>query len=194
MSEIQSASGTTPPVSDSEGQGKDTVAYDTYKRTVSEVKSLKSKLAELQAEKEAESQAKLAEQGKWKEKAELAEKMLSEEKKKANLILQNFGKKQLESVVKSEALKLGAKTEAIDDIIKVADFSDVEVDETFNINQDQIGLKLTELAKKKPYFFSSTSKPVSDVVPSSQAASAGGKKLEEMSVSELKEYIKTLKS
>jgi len=194
MSTDQSTSGAPSTVVSDEvsGQGKDTVAYDTYRKTVSEVKSLKSKLAELQAEKEAESQAKLAEQGKWKERAELAETKLKEEQKKAHMILQNFGKKALEGVVQSEALKLGAKPEAVEDILKLADFSDVEIDETFNIKADQVSLKLKEFSTKKPYLFSTNAKGVSDVVPNSKANS-GTKSLDEMSVEEIKQFVKTLK-
>lgn len=175
---------------------KDVVAYDTYRRTVGEVKALKSKLAELEAEREAERQAKLSEQGKYKEQAEELLKKLAEKDQQVKKVVTTFGRKVFEQEAKSLALGLGARQDALDDILKVGNFSDVEAeidpDNNFSINKDQLKLKLEELAKTKPFYFQKTTEPVKDLIPNSKVTS-GNKSIKDMSLEELRELAKQIK-
>lgn len=176
---------------DSQQPKKDMVSYETYRRTVGEVKALKAKLAELQAQREAEEQARLAEQGKWKEKAELLEKALREKEQKFESAVNSFAKKIFTESAKQVALQVGVRKEAIDDVLKVADFSDVEIGEDFTVNQDQLRMRLEELAKQKPWFFEKPKAQVNPVLPSTQAPLVT-KKLEDLSWEELRALAKQL--
>lgn len=170
---------------------KDMVAYETYRRTVGEVKALKAKLAELQAQREAEEQQRLAEQGKWKEKAELLERALKEKDQKFETVVNNFAKKIFTESAKQVAMQVGVRKEAIDDVLKVADFSDIEIGEDFSVNQEQLKSKLEELSKQKPWFFEKQKPQVSPVLPSTQAPLVT-KKLEDLSWEELRALAKQL--
>ena len=80
MENEQGSGGATNQQASGEDQGKkDSVSYDTYRKTVSEVKRLKDELGKILSEKEEMNQQALAEQGKWKE---VAEKLKSELKLK----------------------------------------------------------------------------------------------------------------
>jgi hypothetical protein len=61
------------------GKGENqTVAYDTYRKTVDEVKSLKEKLKEIETKTQSEMEKKLQEQGEWKTLAESREAKVKE--------------------------------------------------------------------------------------------------------------------
>ncbi len=170
MSTDQSTSGAPNQNASGDDEGKkDVVAYDTYRKAIGEVKATKAKLAEYEAMIETERQAKLSEQGKYKEQAEDLMKKLSEKDLQIKKTVQTFGRKVFEQETKQIALQLGARTEAVDDILKVGDFSDVEIDENFSINKEQLKMKVEELAKAKPYFFANSPSKINDVVPSGKS-------------------------
>lgn len=173
---------------------KDFVAYETYRRAVGEVKALKAKLNELLAQKEAEEQQRLSEQGKWKEKAELLEKALREKDERLNSIVSTFARRVFEESAKQVAQEVGARKEAVQDILRVADFSDVEVTEDFTVNRDQLKAKLEALSKEKPWFFEQKKPSVPSATPFvSEASLTSNKKLEDLSWDELKALAKTIK-
>lgn len=172
---------------------KDVVAYDTYRRAIGEVKQLKAKLAEIEAERERENQLKLAEQGKYKEQAENLFKKLSEKEEQIKNVVTTFGKRVFETEAKSLALGLGARPEAIDDILKVGNWDDVEIDEHFNINKDQLKLKIEELSKTKPWFFVSNTKAPQTVIPSNKATGNNVRDLSKLSLDEIRELAKQMK-
>jgi hypothetical protein len=183
-------------VSQSENVGddkKDVVAYDTYRRTVSEVKSLKAKLAELEAERDHQSQQKLAEQGKYKEQAESLLKKLSEKDEQVKKVVTTFGQKVFESEAKGLALGLGARPDAIDDILKVGNWNDVEIDDSFNVNKEQLKLKIEELSKTKPWFFGGNPKAPESVIPGHASGKSFGKDLSKLSLDEIRELAKHIK-
>lgn len=180
------------PPSGSADQTNDVVAYDTYRRTVGEVKNLKAKLAEIEAEREHERLAKLSEQGKYKEQSEDLLKKLNEKDLQVKKVVSTFGRKVFESEAKSLALGLGAKPEAIDDILKVGAWDEVEIDEQFNVNKDQLKLKLEELVKSKPYFFGGNPKAPESIIPAKQLSN-GKMDFSKMSMEELREIAKQIK-
>lgn len=184
--------GTVSQSNASGDEEKDVVAYSTYRKTVGEVKSLKAKLAELEAEKEAERQAKLAEQGKYKEQSEELLKKLQEKDQQVKKVVGTFGRKVFETEAKSLALGLGARPEAVDDILKVGSWDDVEIDEEFNVNKEQLKLKIEELSKSKPYFFGGNPKAPQSVIPSS-SIDITKTDLSKLSMDELRELAKQIK-
>lgn len=181
------------PAATEQEQKKDYVAYDTYRRAISEVKSLKSKLNELLAQREAEEQARLAEQGKWKEKAELLEKSLREKDERLNQVVNTFAKRIFEESAKQIATQVGVRKEAISDVLRVADFSDVEVKEDFSIDHEQLKSKFEALAKEKPWFFENKKPSIPTATPFVTDANFQQKKLEDLSWDELKALAKQIK-
>lgn len=171
------------------GSGEKSVSYETYKKTVAAEKSLREKLNAMEAEREAEKQARLTEQGKFKESAEEWQKkaMTADEEKKK--LAQNFGMKIFSSEVKTTALQMGATPEAVDDILKVGDWSDVEIGEDFSVDKEKLKGALSKLQTAKPWFFTKSATAPKDVNPSNdKVVAAGGKSLSEMTAAELKEY------
>jgi hypothetical protein len=174
MSEDQSASGATQ---DSGGidSKKDTVAYETYKKAVSEAKKAKEQLSILQAENEAKSQAEMTEQGKYKEMVDKLQKDLKDKsdeiKRKESFFVQN----NLKSTVHRYAKELGAIDGALDEVYEVAKskglLSSVELKEDYSVNDQQVKEALGELSKKSPWFFTKQVAAPKDV---SMGGSSGG--------------------
>lgn len=167
------------------------VSYETYRRAIGEIKSLKSKLNELLSEKEQQEAARLAEQGKWKERAELLEKQLQEKEQRFQSAVSQFAKRIFTESAKQAALRSGVRKEALDDVLKVADFSDVEVKEDFTFDESLLETKFRELAKSKPWFFEKPRPQVTPILPStSDAGTSSTKPLEALSWDELKQLAK----
>lgn len=165
---------------------KDVVAYTTYKKTVGEVKSLKAKLAELEAEKEVERQQRLQQEGKWKEAAEEWQKKAKDHETKSQDLLKSFGRKVFTSEAKAIAAELGANPDALDDIIKVGDWSEVEIGEDFQVDREKLKAAVTKMQQAKPFYFKQQVNPPKTVNPGNGGAGSGGSKsLESMSVDEL---------
>lgn len=142
MAEDQGGGAAPKDVGDISSDSKDSVAYETYRKTVSEAKRLKEQLAEIKAQKDADDQAKLAEQGKYKEMVEklqtdLKTKDADFKKKEAFFVQSN-----LKSTVSRYAKELGAIGEATEEIYEVAKskglLSSLEIKEDYSVNGDQI--------------------------------------------------------
>lgn len=191
MSEDQKGSSGVPETNGSANSQEDVVAYSTYKKTVGEVKSLKAKLAELEAEREAQSNARLQEQGKWKEAAEDWQKKAKEAEEKAMKVARTFGQKVFAQEAKAVALELGATPEALEDIIKVGDWSEIEIGEDFSVDRDKLKSSIARMQQAKPFYFKKTVNPPKDIVPSNMPQASGSKKLDEMSIDELVSFAKT---
>ncbi|HNC40323.1 MAG TPA: hypothetical protein PK522_00915 [Nitrosomonas sp.] len=171
---------------------KDSVAYDTYRKVLGEAKSLKAKLAEYETKEAEREQSILAEQGKLKEALDLSIKKQKE--LEANLSAKDkaFAKKVFTKEVESVALQLGARKEALEDIVKVGDWSSVEIDEDFTINQEQLKASLANLAKSKPFYFVGNPKAPSDVSTAANGAPKG-KALNELTKEDILAQLKNLK-
>lgn len=159
-----------------ESGGKDTVAYETYRKTVGEVKALKAKLSEFMAKETEREQATLAEQGKYKEALDSASKRVKDLETALDTKTKIFGRQVFTKEAKSVALQMGVRQEALDDIVKIGDWSGVEVDEEFNINQTQLKDAISKLSKEKPYFFQKSATSPKDVNPTNSSALVGNKK------------------
>jgi hypothetical protein len=192
MAEDQNGSSGAPTddsVVDKEN-AKGSVAYDTYRKTVGEVKSLKQKLAEYQAKEEVLEQSKLTEQGKYKEALDAAQKKAKELEDKLQTSTKVFTKNLFTKEAKAIAMQMGAVDSALDDIVKVGDWSSVEIDENMNINTAQLKEAMSKLAKEKSFFFKKTPTSPKDVNPNG-GASGLSKSMDEMSIEELTKLIKS---
>lgn len=148
------------------GEDTDQVAYSTYKKVLSEAKNTKARLAELEAEIEAQKQAKLQEEGKFKELADANEKRAKEAEEKALKTAKTYGQKIFTSDVKAMAKELGANPDALEDIVRIGDWSKVEFDaENHETNRDQLKAALLEMQKSKPYLFGKKVVAPKDVSP-----------------------------
>jgi len=171
-------------------QSKDSVAYETYKRTVGEVKKLKSELDGFRQKEAEREQAALSEQGKYKEALDAATKKQKELeitlKEKEKVFARNIFTKEAKSV----ALQMGAMPEALEDIVKVGNWSDVEIDDKFEINSDQLKEAVSRLQKEKPFYFKKDSSSPRTV--DSRTTSVKQKDNEDLSIEEIKARLKAL--
>ena len=167
-----------------ETSNKDSVAYETYRKAIGEVKSVKAKLSEYEAREAEREQQLLAEQGKYKEALESEAKKRKEAEAALEAKDKAFAKKVFTNEVEALALQFGARKDALEDIVKVGDWSSVEIDENFSINQEQLKASISNLAKSKPFYFTSNAPAPRDVATSGAGAPAG-KGLNELSKDEI---------
>jgi hypothetical protein len=179
-------------LSSGEPSEKDVVKYETYRKAIGELKSIKAKMSEYEAKEQEREQSVLAEQGKFKEALESALSKKKELEQALEAKEKAFAKKIFTKEVQEVALSLGARKDALDDIVKVGDWSSVEIDENFSINKEQLKSQIASLSKSKPFYFASNAAAPRDVNTSSTAAPAD-KKIEQMSIDELKAKLLALK-
>jgi hypothetical protein len=154
MSESKETSGQPDQKASGENQeGANLVSYDTHRKLLGEKKALQAKLAEFEMREKEKEQELLAEQGKWKELAEEKGKKLSESEKKYNEALKTFGRQVFVKEAKAVALQLGADPQGVDDLIKVGDWSSVEIGDDFKVNEQQLKESIARMQKEKPLFF-----------------------------------------
>lgn len=150
------------------GNGKDVVAYDTYKKAIGEVKKLKEALDSVMSERQQAEQAALAEQGKYKEIADKYEKELKQTQDLLRKKDSMFVEQNLKQSVARIAKELGAKDEAVDEIFTVGRakeyFKSIEVKDDYSVNTDHVKAAMSELAQKSPWFFQNKAQAPKDVV------------------------------
>ena len=196
MIEDQGTSGAPIEASGDESK-KDTVAYETYKKAVSEAKKAKEQVSIMMAEQEARKQQELSDQGKYKEMVEKLQKDLKakddETKRKDAYFIQT----NLKSSISKYAKEFGASEQASEDVFEVAKskglLSSIEVKDDYSVNEDQVKSALSELQKKSPWFFQKSAQAPKDI---SMGAGAGGPTqvdLSKLSYDELLRLGKTLK-
>lgn len=193
MSEDQSAGGASQ---DSGGidSKKDTVAYDTYKKAVSEAKRAKEEAAALKAEIETREKGALAEQNKFKELWEKSQKDLQAKDTEIKNMKSSVFQNNLKNVVKSVAKDLGAIEPALDDIYTIVRNSDLlkgmEVTEDFSLDAGQLKQKLAEFAKSRDHLFVKKAAAPKDIVMGGDAGGSSTvtvKDLSKLSMDQLKE-------
>lgn len=127
---------------------KDVVAYETYVKTVDEVKSLKNKLKEIEERDNLTKEKTLKEQNEWKALAEAKEKQLLEEKEKT---------KQFESTL-TESFKISAFTKHLNGKLRSDEYFDhVDLDkivfnpETKRVDEESVKAVVADFVKKHPH-------------------------------------------
>lgn len=177
-----------PEISDS-GK-KDTVSYETHRKMLNDLKKAQTRLKEIEQAQAEREQASLAEQGKYKEQAEALSKKLKDYEAKVDSQTKTFAKQIFTKEAKATALALGADPVAVEDLIKVADWSDVEIDEQFNIDQEKLKSAILNTQKAKPWFFKRNPSGTKDVALSNSVD--GKKPVTEMSQEEIIKQLKSL--
>lgn len=171
-------------------KSQDKVAYETYLKVLSEAKNAKEKLRLLEASAQEMNDNKLKEQNEWKALAESKEKSLLETTSKLN---------HLESTI-LESVKLNAFQRHLNGKIKDdAYYQFVDTDkiaynpETKRVDEESVKSVVADFIKRH----SSLVEFKGGKMPNEAASNiklSSEKKLEDMSTSEVEQYIKKLHS
>lgn len=177
----QKPSGQVDQASGDDQVKKESVAYESYAKLLSEKKKLQSEHTEARARLEEYEQGKLEAEGKLKEALENQKKLTQQFKDKNLEIVKTVTNKAVRSQFLREAEKLGCIDSDI--AIKAVSFEDLEVTEDFEFDNQKLVAKIQELTKSKPYLFKKDFKLVADITPNNSPAPE--KSLSEMSQDEL---------
>lgn len=135
-------------------------------------------------------EARLREEGKFKEIAEAREKEARESKEELNRFKLDNERKLFRMKAKALAMELGAKAEAVDDLVKVGDWSDCDLSNEETLDQ-KIKDSISRMKQSKPFYFGNTTKAPSDVnIAPGSSASNLGKPLHQLSHEEILELAK----
>lgn len=184
-------SGDSQDQKESKASGKDSVSYDTYKKTLGEAKRLKEQLKEAQALKDRLVELEQNEQvrlGKHEETIADLRKQVEAANKGKKEVFQKFAYKSLGEQVKSEALKHGCVDP--DALMKLADLSDIEIDaETFEADREKLAEIVGGIKTTKPYLFNKSAPNINGKMPSGQKAEQKAIDFKKMSTLEITEWL-----
>ena len=137
-------------------------------------------------------EARLKEEGKFKEIAEAREKDARESKEELNRFKLENERKLFKMKAKEIAREMGARPEAIDDIVKIGDWSQVDLGNEDTVDQ-QIKDAIAGMKQSKAYLFANNTKAPLDVKIGGSDKSFGGKAIHEMTHEEVLQLAKTIK-
>lgn len=160
-------------------QSEDFVSRDTYLKTLGEVKSLKSKLAEVVEKFEATQQEKLSLEGNKDQLIEAlkskADKAEAEKRKLAGTFVERVLKSQFET----EALKHGiAKPEIIHKLVDLNAFVDSVDTETFQADEVDIKSTVEKIKEEYPMLFTKESPKINNKTPATEGQVGEKKKID----------------
>ncbi len=166
-----SAGGTDQEVQNgSKAGGKDSVSYDTYKKTLSEAKKLREQLRsmdDLQARLKELEQEKLGSEGKKDEVISSLKAELDKTSKEKKQVFQKFAYRSLGEQVRVEAMKQGCVDATA--LMKLADLSEVEIDpDTFEADKDRLAEIVTGMKSTNPYLFSKSAPRINANLPNGE--------------------------
>jgi len=151
-----------------ETPNKDVVAYDTYRKTLSLAKKREAELDIMRGEKQALLDEKMAAEGKQTELIESLKKQVQDRDGKLKKVVGSFGYKTLSQALALEAAKEGCVN--IGDLIALSDLSTVEMDDEFNVNQDQVKEMIQRSKKERGYLFNKSAVNVKTGIPTNNTA------------------------
>lgn len=178
-----------PPESSGQGPEKDQVAYETHRKLLAEKKALQNKLAEYDANLKASEQAKLEEQGKLKELNDKLKVELEGFKRLAKDKDVKYGTKVLTQEIKSVAKSLGAAEEMLDDVVKLGDWSTVEITDDFEVKKEALKETMVMMQKSKPWLFKGTKPAPNDLPPNGKPNHTPPKDLKSMNFKDLEKLL-----
>lgn len=189
----QDAGGQDQEPMKSDASGADKVSYDTYKKTVSEVKRLKAEIKAKEDALTAAQQEKLAAEGNKDELISQLKAQVSKLEKANKDTLNSFVFMSLDTQVRKEAEKLGCVDP--DAVVRLADLTAVDVDtKTFMADQGQLAQVITDLKKSKPYLFGKSGAKINTQAPGGTIDVEKKKPLKDMSKDELWAELKKVKA
>ena len=167
MVDDTSASGANGEAGSNADDKKDEkVAFATYSKLLSEKKKRDAEIADYKSKLEAIEQQALQDQGKYKELNETLKKQVAEKDTRIKTMFQEFGTKTLKTRFEAEAKNLGCVDP--DALYKLVDLEQVEINDDFSFNPDQLKNVLSESQKSRAYLFKK------DVVNAKDASPSGG--------------------
>lgn len=184
------------PVSDSVDEAKpETVSRTAYEKILAEAKKERMEKRALEERLKLEEDKKLTEQSQFKELAEKYKQELESERIRLQKIAKAAAKKEFSTVVKQKALELGANPTVLDDLLKVGDWKEIEIQEnitdddfSFSVDAKKVTEALARMQKEKPIYFTKQVSGPRDVVPS--ASLDGSKITKDMSREDILEQLK----
>lgn len=166
--------------------GKDTVSYDTYRRTLGQLKAAQNKLAELSERSQTLEDEKLAAEGKKEELVESYKKKYEEERDKRKTQIRAFADEITFRQFESEASKFGCiKPEDLFTLYKQR-IQALEISDDLKVDPDEIREIIEEAKVQRPFFFKKDSPRLSTDLPGDMPKPKT-KTLKQMSIDELKE-------
>ena len=165
----------------------DTVAYDTYRKTLNEAKTAKSKLQDAEAKLAENEQIKLEADGK---KDEVIEKL---RKEKADLFETNknltttYAETQVRRQIELKAKELGCVD--TDALVKLMDYDGLDIDDGYNISTQSLDMVMLKAKQDKSYLFSKPNPNVQDGAPVT-SVSNGGVDLSKMNTKQIIEMAR----
>ena len=129
-----------------------------------EAKTNRQKNAELKKALEEEKKSKLAENGQFKELAEVYQRKASEFESQSQKLKQAFAVKLVSDAVEIEATRLGAKN--VDDVLRLIALDQIPIDDQFNVDRNSVKVMMEDFKKNRDYLFAGRPGPkVADATP-----------------------------
>lgn len=169
----------------------DTVAYDTYKRVLSEKKNRDAKLKAIEAELSEYKQRDLEAKGKYEELLTT----LRDENRNLKTTIAERDKAYIMSKVEGAIVSAAQKANCLntDSLLKLLDDDKVkslEIDDKYNLNKQDVNHLIAEAAKEHHYLFDKPKASVVDATPVNAPYAKKGKALSEMTDAQLEEQYK----
>lgn len=178
-----------PSISNADENKDNKVDYGTYSRVLSKLKKLESSFKSLETEASQLRSEKLEAEGK---KDDVIKSLRDQLKQKDDDLLKSkktFGYKVLSSQVTAAARDMGAWDDDL--VLKSLDFSEIEIDDDFSVDQKSLRAALDGLRKKKPRLFEDTKKQLADGLPETKPKKNEKTSFDKMSSSELIEAVRS---
>ncbi|MCA9313776.1 hypothetical protein KDA08_05705 [Candidatus Saccharibacteria bacterium] len=145
---------------------KDTVAYETYQRTLSESKKAKSQAAELKAKLEQYEQEKLMAEGKKDEVISKLKKDYEDVYGQLKKTKEEIAYSAVFNQVEKKAIELGCID--TDALTKLVDFTGLDVGEGNKVSAQSLEMVLGKAKEAKPYLFSKSAPVIHDGAPTTK--------------------------
>jgi len=136
-----------------------------------EAKKYRQNNSQLKDELEKLKSEKLKLEGNKDELIKTLETELTSTKSKQKEMFQNLAYKTVSSAIQLEAQKYGCQD--MDVLLKVVDYTKLEVKDDFSVDDEGIKLQVQEILKSKPYLFQKKEVEIHDGTPGTDTAQGG---------------------
>lgn len=177
---------------DSKNQEHGKVSYESYQKSVDEVKLHKKKSDELARKLKEKEDADLLAQGKDKELIESLRTQLKEKESKFTDVIGTFAQRTVEDQIRALAVKEGCLDPDLLIAASREEFNKIQVDveKGFTVNQDDVLNLVREKQKKHANLFKKTAQKLNDGVPGNEkGVSFDPAKLSSMKHDDLKKLL-----
>lgn len=177
-------------VGDSKTKDQEKVDYRTYSKVLTKLKKLESSYKDLEGMAEDLKREKFEAEGNKDEALKSLKDQLRKKDDELSTTRKSYGFKVISSQVESAARTMGCvDTEAL---MKLMDFSQVMMDEDFNVDDKSLKVALEDTRKKRKWLFETQTKTLADGVPSSKpkVEASQSEKLAKMSAKDIIEAVR----